>query len=290
MALLAGVVAAVLLPLSVLSVWVHGVVSDTDRYVETVAPLADDDAVQAAAVDELQRQALQLVGSSGTALQPAVERLARLAVRRVVDSPVFAQAWVEANRAAHRQLVAVLEDRSGRYLDDQGRVTLQLGPVLTEVAQDLAAQGLLDPARVPELDVSLAVLDGDRLEQAQWGYDLLDALGFWLPVLWLVAVALTLVAARRRLATTARLAVASLVTLGALALALHLARGRVTAGLPRREVAEAVWDVVVASLWRVVEVGTVVLAVVALVGAVLAAVTGRREAPSGPQPDGAAPS
>ena len=68
---LAGLLAAVLLPLSIASVWVHGVVSDTDRYVETVTPLADDDVVKAAAVKELQRKALQLVAGTGMAKRRA---------------------------------------------------------------------------------------------------------------------------------------------------------------------------------------------------------------------------
>src|SRR4051812_17894708 len=64
-ATLTGLLAALLLPISLVSVWVDGVLSDTGTYVETVTPLADDDAVKAAAVTELQRAALQLVASSG---------------------------------------------------------------------------------------------------------------------------------------------------------------------------------------------------------------------------------
>ena len=40
--------AALLAPLAVVSVWARSQVTDTDRYVETVAPLASDPAVQAA--------------------------------------------------------------------------------------------------------------------------------------------------------------------------------------------------------------------------------------------------
>ena len=47
------IVAIVLAPLSVLSVWASNQISDTDRYVATVAPIADDPAVQAALTDEI---------------------------------------------------------------------------------------------------------------------------------------------------------------------------------------------------------------------------------------------
>ena len=43
-------VAALLAPLSVLSTWASGQIQDTDRYLETVAPLASDPDVQAAIV------------------------------------------------------------------------------------------------------------------------------------------------------------------------------------------------------------------------------------------------
>src|SRR6188472_3863897 len=43
-------VAALLAPLSVLSTWASGQIQDTDRYLETVAPLANDPDVQAAIV------------------------------------------------------------------------------------------------------------------------------------------------------------------------------------------------------------------------------------------------
>ena len=39
-------VAAILAPLSVVAIWAHDEISDTDRYVQTVAPLASDPAVQ----------------------------------------------------------------------------------------------------------------------------------------------------------------------------------------------------------------------------------------------------
>ena len=278
--------AAVVLPVSLLSVWVHGVVSDTDEYVETVTPLADDEVVQAAAVEELERDALQLAATSGTTLPPGSDALVHLVVQQIVAGPTFRTAWEQANRTAHEQLVAVLEDRSGARLDAQGRVTIDLGTVFSAIAQNLAAQGLVDPDQAADIDASFAVMDADQVAKARRAYDALDRLGFWLPLVWAALVLLTLLAARRRLASTARLAVASLATLGLLALVLVFARDVLTEDLPERDVAMAVWDVVVSSLWRAIKVCAVALAVVAVVAAVLAAVLGRTAAPPGRDPDG----
>ena len=283
---LTGLVAAVLLPLSVLSVWTHEVVSDTDKYVETVTPLADDDVVKAAAVKELEREALQLAATTGTPLPTGTDELVHLVVQQVVDGPTFRTAWVRANRTAHEQLVAVLEDRSNARLDDEGRVTIALGTVFSAIAQNLADQGLVDPDRAADIDASFAVMDADQLAKVRRAYDALDTLGFWLPVVWAALVLLTLLLARRRLAATARLAAASLLTLGVLALVLLFARDVLTEDLPQRDVALAVWDVVVANLWRAIEVCAVAVVVVALVAAVLPKVLGRRTAPPGSDPDG----
>ncbi len=274
-----GLLAAVLLPLSILSVWVDGVATDTDRYVEVVTPLAEDPVVQQAAIAQLEQQALRLVRTTTGRDLPGVETLVHLAVQGVVQSPAFTTAWVRANRTAHEQVVAVLEGRSGVVLDDQGRVTIELGTVLDTITESLVAQGLVDPSRVPQVDAAFPVMEADQLATVRRGYDAIDTLGLWLPVAWLVLVALTLLLARRRLAATAGLAAASLVALGALALALLLARDQVTANLPEQEVAQAVWDVVVASLWRAIEVTAGVLVVTALGAGVAAALAGRNRTP-----------
>jgi hypothetical protein len=284
-ATLVGLLAALLLPASLLSVWVDGVVSDTDTYVETVTPLADDDAVKAAAVRELDREALQLVVGARGQLPAGGEKLVRLVVEQVVDSPAFRTAWVRANRAAHDQLVAVLEDRSDVVLDRDGRVSIDLNPVFATVAADLAAQGLgvLDPSAI---DASFPVMDAGQLAHARRAYDTIDTLGFWLPLAWLALVALTLLLARRRLAATAKLALASLLGLGLLAVTLAFAREVVTEDLSEPGVARAVWDVVVADLWHQLELCAGVLVLVALVTGVLAGVLGRARTPSGETPDG----
>jgi hypothetical protein len=281
---LTGMLAAVLLPLSLLSVWVHDVVSDTDTYVETVTPLADDEVVQAAAVTELEREVMQLLGTTGTAV-PGVERLVRLAIQRVVESPAFRTSWSRANRVAHQQVVAVLEGRGRATLDEQGRVTIELDPVFGALAQNLADAGLPGADRFATLHASIAVMDADQLARARRAYRVLDALGVWLPVAWGVAVLLTLFLARRRLTAVAKLAAGSLLALGLLALALVFSRHSLTQDLPQRDVAQAVWDVVVASLWHQLEVCAIVLLVVGLVAAVVAALSGRGGTPYGP-PDG----
>src|SRR3954447_20376920 len=71
------VVSCLLAPLSVTAVWASQQVSDTDRYVATVAPLADDPAVQRAVADAVAReifQRLDLQGLTQQTLDALVQR------------------------------------------------------------------------------------------------------------------------------------------------------------------------------------------------------------------------
>ena len=61
--------ACLLAPLSVLAVWSSNTVSNTDRYVETVAPLANDPDVQAAVTDAVTRQVFTYVDVSALTIQ-----------------------------------------------------------------------------------------------------------------------------------------------------------------------------------------------------------------------------
>jgi hypothetical protein len=59
------VVACVLAPLSVVAVWTRNQVTNTDRYVATVAPLADDPAIQAAIADQITAQVFRYIDVQG---------------------------------------------------------------------------------------------------------------------------------------------------------------------------------------------------------------------------------
>src|SRR4051794_41566542 len=60
MAVCLGLV-VLLAPLSVVATWAHRQVSDTDRYVATVAPLASDPAVQDAIADRITTEVLTYI-------------------------------------------------------------------------------------------------------------------------------------------------------------------------------------------------------------------------------------
>lgn len=260
------VTASVLLPAAGVTVWVRNEVLSTDRYVETVAPLARDPAVQAAAADriatriaqELDLRALtaDLLDDVSARFEPlagviaaGAEDVIRDATVRVVESDAFAQAWVRANRFAHEQLVDVLTGREGAALTtDEGRVVLDLGPAAARVAAELEERlGITVPASVLGRldDVEFTLFASQDLARAQRAAELLDRLA-WGSVLLALALyaAAVLVAPDRRRAlgwVGTGLAVASALTLVGFA----FARTRYLEALPPtadRAAAEAVFD------------------------------------------------
>jgi hypothetical protein len=69
------VVGCVLAPLSVVAVWTRNQVTNTDRYVATVTPLARDPAIQNAITDQITAQVFSYIDVQGLTNQ-AVDALA----------------------------------------------------------------------------------------------------------------------------------------------------------------------------------------------------------------------
>lgn len=264
-----AVLAALLLPLGLLSSWVAAVVTDTDRYVSTVRPLAYDEGLRdavavrlervavdaidfdrqrdrlAALLDDrgvnrlLQRGAFALADLARTSSESVVHRI----VTRVVHGDEFPDAWEAANRSAHEELVAVLSGDEDAVVTD-GSIDLQLAVLLNAVIAVLETEGLLQAGAVDPLDASFTLVEAEDLDRAQQAYRLLDALGFWLPAVWLVLLVLTLVLASSRRSALGWLAWGSLAGLLLLSVALALLREHLVGAVPGAEDQQLVRSVV----------------------------------------------
>jgi len=239
------VLAAVLAPLAVVATWAHDFMSDTDRYVETVAPLADDphiqdvvitrisnaitsrldiEAVTQEAVDALASRGLPpRAAASLSALLPAldngVDGFINTQVRKLVESKEFAAAWETANREAHSQMVAVLTGKTGEAVEVKGNsVQLNLAVLIDTVKARLVERGFTLAERLPEVNAQFTLFESADLAKAQTGFRLLSATARVLPILalLLLAAAVALSRKRRRTLMVAGLAIAaSMLALGA---------------------------------------------------------------------------
>lgn len=191
------VVGAILLFTSVLTVWVRNQVFDTDRYVETVAPLATDPAITSAladrianrvseeldieslAEDVLPEQAAVLAGPIASAADGAIDD----AATDLVNSDLFRRVWVSANRAGHEGVVAALSGRDDKAVAlDDGKVVLKFDVLAERVLKGIDKQFGLDLAdKVPadRLNVKYVLADAQQLSDVQTGVRTLDRMAWF---------------------------------------------------------------------------------------------------------------
>jgi hypothetical protein len=228
------VLAALILLAALLARYARSQVLDTERYVETVAPLAADPAVQQEITDQVTDAVFSRVdvtalaegalanleggqlGQAGdgalarvlsalvTRLSPVIanqlENVAREQIERFVASDEFATAWAEANRAAHRNVVRVLTgEGGGAVTETDGVVTVNLGPIIETVRQRLIDRGFSIAERIPDVDAQFVIFQSEELERAQDLTARLNRWATWLPwVTLLLMVAAVFVAPNRR--------------------------------------------------------------------------------------------
>ncbi|MER5947391.1 hypothetical protein ABT127_15090 [Streptomyces sp. NPDC001904] len=284
------VLAALLTPLSVVAVWSNALIGDTDRYVQTMAPLADDPDVRTAVTNRVTTAVMDridvadLLSGVAPADRPLLEKalgaadgpltsgltsLVRTTTERFVASAAFTTVWDRLNRTAHAAVDKALTGHDdGAVKVEDGEVTLDLAPVVDQVKQSLVDQGLTVAGNIPEVHTSITLMQSTgALAKARTGFRLLQLLSWVLPLLvvLLAAGAVLLARRRRRALITAAVAIAA----GALVLGLALWIGRAVYldALPddvSRPAAGAVYDTLVRFLRTAVRVVAVVGAVVAL--------------------------
>jgi hypothetical protein len=138
------VIAAILIPLTMIAGWARVTVFDTDRYVETVSELADDSAIQSA----VSAKASQVIDArltefaANTRLTAPEQQAIDAAVAGVVQSDEFATIWETANRVAHTQVKALLtgEDVAGVQTSG-GRIVIDVAAVIVAIDARLTSMG-----------------------------------------------------------------------------------------------------------------------------------------------------
>ncbi len=291
----------ILAPLSVVSVWARSEVTDTDRYVDTVAPLAHDPAVQQAVTTNITNLVFQYVDVQGITNQaltaiasrdivpPAVgSQLQALAgpiasgvksftqdrVAQVVSSDVFAQAWEQANRSAHEQLVAALTGQSSSVSVSGNAVSVNVATLVAVVKQRLVDSGFTLAEKIPAVNATFTVFQSADVGKVQKAYNALNTLGYWLPFILVVLAGLGIyLAPNHRLAfvwTGVGVCLAALV----MALALQYARSRYLQGVPAtvlpQDAAAVIFDTIVRYLREAIRS----LALIGLFAAIGAFLTG----------------
>ncbi|MDO9591232.1 MAG: hypothetical protein Q7J04_08835 [Microcella sp.] len=264
-----------LLPAAVMAHWATVQVVETERFVEALAPLADDPAVQdriivevAALVDEqvdISGVTADLLSGLGEALElsdrardaldlvsepiaAGVRALVEDVVGDVVRSPTFSSAWASSVELLHAQTILLLSGSpdSVLELDRDGALRLPLGPIVAEVRAALIAQGVPFAAAIPEVDRSIVLAELPNLALARVVYQVGVAVGVWLPWITAALIGAALLLAPRRATTLRSIGVLTAMVAALLAIGFALARTALTAyaGPESSAVVGAVFDAV----------------------------------------------
>lgn len=244
---------------------------DTDRYVQTVTPIAADPAVQsqvastataaiieALNVEQVTSEALSALADAAPNLPPriaatlpslapaiagGVETLVNRQVTAVVTSPAFADFWVVANRAAHQNLVTVLtgEGATAVQTTERGDVTVSLAPIIDQVKAALVDRGLTIAGSLPRIDATFTVFQSDEIVKLQRLVALLDSTANAIPFVTIGVGALGVLAAPRgrRRKAIATFGVVIAMSMAVLGLGLNVGRSMYLNAIPASVVTPA---------------------------------------------------
>jgi hypothetical protein len=241
---------------------VRNTLLDTDQYVATIGPLAEnpdiqdgladrvttalfaDDRVEKRIADALPPRAEVIAAPIASGL----ERVTNEAALRFFQSDRFETVWDDVNRRTHDAVVDVLTGGGSRISTEDGTVSINIEQIFDNVKQRLDDRGitLFDDVELPAKYQSVVLFQSKELEQAQELTDLLQKLAWILPVVALLCLAGGIALApnrRRRLMWTAIwVALAVAIQLALVKVGRNFYLEAITASGVRRGSAGAVWD------------------------------------------------
>jgi hypothetical protein len=166
--------------LSVFAIWTERQALNTNDWVDTSGRLIQNETVRAAVGEYLIDQLYEnvdvekeleniLPGETKQLAGPVSGGLRQVAgsgAEQVLKSSTAEGLWKDANRAAHEQLLAVLENKKEAVSTAEGEVTLNLGSLVTNLADQVGIGGQLAEKLPPDAG-QITILRSDQLKTAQ---------------------------------------------------------------------------------------------------------------------------
>jgi hypothetical protein len=261
------VLASLLIPISVISVWAIRTVTNTDQYVATLAPLARNpvivDHLAQRATDELfsthivqRKVTAALPAKAKPIITPIVAQVHSYVyglALKVFESPKFGQLWDGLNRRSHDAVIDVLTGKQSpltQKLEKGGGIVVNVTPALNNLINEANAKGVtlfnpLKPILTKGDSLGVSVVSKSQVSKFTGLFNAIVTLKWAVPIVALVLAILGIVIAVEHRKTLLRMAIGiALITLLLLA---GLSAGRITfvnqAGHTfNRQVAGAVWD------------------------------------------------
>jgi hypothetical protein len=251
------VIAVVLASMAVDAFWLHQRIFDTDKFVESLAPLPQDPAVSTA----IATRAVEVLSASGTAQARVTEvlpdRLAFLtpnvfelveeqvfdATVRLVGSDAFTRVWTKGLETVHSAIIGIL-DGDPAY-PTTGDVGLTIEGTAALVLDELDRRGIDLFAEIETSVGDIAFIQAEMLAGPRTLINVFHT-GVWvLPIASLLVLGLAILTDQDRLRPVQvfgiGLAIAVLLSLVAIRIFAGYASGKVENEI-YREAADAIWD------------------------------------------------
>jgi hypothetical protein len=247
--------------LSVFAIWTERQALNTGEWVNTSGRLIQNPTIRTALGEYLVEQLYEnvnvekelesiLPGSVKELAGPAAGGLRQVAgtgAEKVLETGTAQTLWETANRTAHEQLLAVLENKKEAVSTANGEVKLNLGSLLTNLAGQIGlAQDLAE--KLPPEAGQITILKSNQLKTAQDIVVAIKGLALLLSILTFLVFGLAIYLTQGGRWVTVLFSGVGLVVAGLLVLVLrHVAGGVVVDQLVKQEnvkpAAEAAWSI-----------------------------------------------
>jgi hypothetical protein len=161
--------------LSVFAIWTERQALDTSEWVKTSGRLIQDpkirEAVSKYLIDQLYENvdvekelSEKLPGDTKELAGPisgGLRQVAGSGAEKVLESSTAQELWKSANKTTHEQLLEVLEEKEGTLATEEGKVSLDLGSLATNIADQVGINANLEDAG------QITILRSDQLKTAQ---------------------------------------------------------------------------------------------------------------------------
>jgi hypothetical protein len=173
------ILASVIGFLSIFALWAKRQLLETDTWTNTSSRMLENqeirDQVSTFLVDQLFNnvnvqakldkalppQAKPLAGPAAGGLR----QFADTAAPKLLEQPRVQGLWENANRSAHKQLLAIVEGKSGVISQQNGVVALDLRVLISQLAQETGLPNVAD--KIPEDEAQIVILRSSQLAAAQ---------------------------------------------------------------------------------------------------------------------------
>ncbi len=247
--------------LSVFAIWTERQALNTDDWVDTSGRLIQNETIREEVGDYLVDQLYEnvdiereleeiLPGETKDLAGPVSGGLRQVAgdgANQVLQSSTAQELWKSANRTAHEQLLAVLEEKEGTVSTANGEVSLNLGSLVTNLADQIGIGASL-AEKLPEDAGQVTILRSDELGTAQDVVVAIKGLALILSLLTLLCFGLAIYLTREGRWVTVLLCGAGLVAAGFAVIVFREVAGGIVVGQLVEEdsvkpAAEAAWSI-----------------------------------------------